>query len=74
MKVKQLIDEMERIEDARYTWPDRWEMLRAFIIAHYKFPKTYCSQCGQEFGPGDSGYSHCQDHRNKKWGDTKCQE
>ena len=28
-----------------------------------KFEKTYCSQCGGEFGPGDSGYSHCKDHR-----------
>lgn len=27
-----------------------------------KFVKTYCSQCGGEFGPGDSGYSHCSDH------------
>lgn len=27
-----------------------------------KFEKTYCSQCGSEFGPGDSGYSHCSDH------------
>lgn len=28
-----------------------------------KFPDTFCSQCGESFGPGDSGYSHCQDHR-----------
>ncbi len=28
----------------------------------YKFPTTYCSQCGGEFGPGDHGYSHCEDH------------
>ena len=27
-----------------------------------KFKNTYCSQCGQKFGPGDSGYSHCHDH------------
>lgn len=27
-----------------------------------KFAKTFCSQCGGEFGPGDSGYSHCVDH------------
>ncbi len=27
-----------------------------------KFAKTYCSQCGAEFGPRDSGYSHCDDH------------
>ena len=27
-----------------------------------RFPQTYCSQCGGEFGPGDSGFSHCSDH------------
>ena len=27
-----------------------------------KFAKTYCSQCGGEFGPGDAGYSHCENH------------
>jgi hypothetical protein len=27
-----------------------------------KFQRTYCSQCGAEFGPGDHGYSHCEDH------------
>ena len=29
----------------------------------YKFENTYCSQCGREFGPGDHGYSHCENHR-----------
>ena len=27
-----------------------------------KFANTYCSQCGGEFGPGDSGFSHCDQH------------
>ena len=27
-----------------------------------KFQNVYCSQCGQGFGPGDSGFSHCRDH------------
>lgn len=27
-----------------------------------KFDKTYCSQCGAEFGPNDSGFSHCDQH------------
>ena len=31
-----------------------------------KFENVYCSQCGQEFGPGDHGYSSCEDHRPKK--------
>lgn len=28
-----------------------------------RFPITYCSQCGAEFGPGDAGFSHCKDHQ-----------
>ena len=27
-----------------------------------KFPVTWCSRCGQEFGPGDHGFSHCENH------------
>jgi hypothetical protein len=27
-----------------------------------RFSNVSCSQCGQEFGPGDHGYSHCSDH------------
>lgn len=30
-----------------------------------RFTSTYCSQCGEEFGPGDHGYSHCSDHWEK---------
>lgn len=32
-----------------------------------KFQNVYCSQCGQGFGPGDSGFSHCQDHSASAW-------
>jgi len=27
-----------------------------------RFLVTYCSSCGEAFGPGDHGYSHCADH------------
>jgi hypothetical protein len=27
-----------------------------------KFAETHCSQCGANFGPRDSGFSHCEDH------------
>lgn len=27
-----------------------------------KFPNVSCSQCGGEFGPGNHGFSHCEDH------------
>lgn len=38
--------------------------LGAEVAAHTppKFPETSCSQCGREFGPGDSGFSHCDQH------------
>lgn len=29
----------------------------------FKFPETSCSQCGRDFGPGNHGFSHCEDHR-----------
>ena len=28
-----------------------------------RFAEVSCSQCGGTFGPRDSGYSHCSDHR-----------
>jgi len=28
-----------------------------------RFPMTYCSQCGNEQGPGNEGVSSCDDHR-----------
>lgn len=30
-----------------------------------RFPNVSCSQCGQDFGPGDEGFSRCADHRSK---------
>lgn len=27
-----------------------------------KFTETSCSQCGGTFGPGDHGFSHCENH------------
>lgn len=27
-----------------------------------RFPMTYCSQCGGEFGPGNEGFSRCNQH------------
>lgn len=31
-----------------------------------KFDKTFCSQCGREFGPGDHGYSDCRSHGDRR--------
>ena len=32
----------------------------------FRFPMTYCSSCGKELGPGDSGVSDCRDHHPLK--------
>lgn len=29
-----------------------------------RFTNVYCSNCGREFGPGDHGFSHCDDHKH----------
>ena len=31
-----------------------------------RFPEVSCSQCGQSFGPGDHGFSHCANHAHLK--------
>lgn len=31
-----------------------------------RFPVTYCSSCGEAFGPGDHGFSHCKNHKGKR--------
>jgi len=30
-----------------------------------KFQNVSCSQCGEDFGPGDHGFSYCKNHRNR---------
>lgn len=30
-----------------------------------KHQAVFCSQCGTPQGPGDSGFSHCSDHRKR---------
>lgn len=30
-----------------------------------RFAETFCSQCGNNLGPGDSGVSHCDQHEPK---------
>ena len=29
----------------------------------YRFENVGCSSCGEAFGPGDAGYSHCRGHK-----------
>ncbi len=56
------------IDPAQYT-PDRSDFDAAVAKitgAAPRFPDVSCSQCGQSFGPGDSGFSHCANHRHLK--------
>lgn len=39
-------------------FPRWWKPLEQFV-------ETSCSSCGHTFGPGNSGYSHCGNHRGK---------
>ena len=37
------------------------------IFREPRYLETYCSHCGGTFGPGDHGFSHCDNHRGKAW-------
>lgn len=39
-------------------------LVRLADIPKYKFPNVSCSQCGGEFGPGDHGFSYCENHKH----------
>lgn len=43
---------------------DRLQRERGAFIQQQppRFEMVYCSACGQGFGPGDAGFSHCPDH------------
>jgi hypothetical protein len=42
--------------------PDRLTCQTAFTRKP-RYANVSCSQCGGDFGPGDHGFSHCEDHR-----------
>lgn len=47
------------------TWREAVDDAAARIAEEngFKFMKTFCSHCGGEFGPGNHGFSRCEDHR-----------
>lgn len=59
-----LIKEMADLE----TGKDQPEphALQAIYGSRTKFQSVSCSQCGQSFGPGDHGFSHCKNHEHLK--------
>jgi len=34
--------------------------------AQHRFPVVACSACGETFGPGDHGFSHCGNHAGRR--------
>ena len=36
----------------------------ADVVESPRFPNVSCSQCGRNFGPGDHGFSHCDNHKH----------
>ena len=40
----------------------RLEILAPRQLAHKSLPEISCSQCGQAFGQGMNGFSHCSSH------------
>jgi len=60
----------EGAEDAAHrTFRDRlvnWNchLFRTIELSgHAAFENVSCSQCGKDFGPGDHGFSHCDNHK-----------
>ena len=41
----------------------RFKLPMIYAHAGYRFANIECSACGEAFGPGDAGYSHCRDHK-----------
>jgi hypothetical protein len=33
-------------------------------LPKYRFGNVTCSQCGGEFGPGNNGFSYCENHKH----------
>lgn len=48
--------------------PEREQLadLLRIMAGSPKFSQTSCSHCGAVFGPGDHGFSHCEDHRGAR--------
>lgn len=44
--------------------PSHWMPMPDLPKKPFRFDKTYCSQCGKTFGPGNHGFSHCENHKS----------
>lgn len=45
--------------------PESHEAAGEIGVELMKFENVSCSQCGQNFGPSEHGFSHCSDHARR---------
>jgi hypothetical protein len=57
--VEYVEERLKNLEAENKSMSDR---LYRIAIGLPQYEKTYCSQCGGEFGPGNHGFSHCSNH------------
>src|SRR3990167_3849308 len=50
---------------AKYPNYDDINIDREMAALSPRFSNVSCSQCGNDFGPGDSGVSHCENHKDR---------
>src|SRR3990167_11013426 len=50
---------------AKYPNYDDIDIDREMAALSPRFSNVSCSQCGNDFGPGDSGVSHCENHKDR---------
>lgn len=55
----------------RFFREDMWDRIEEALLLQLErttpqFQNVFCSNCGQEFGPGNDGFSHCENHRGLK--------
>lgn len=59
-------DALAAVQDALNRWNRPLSAARTPPSAAPRFPETFCSQCGNGFGPGDHGFSHCFNHKGRR--------
>ena len=50
------------VDTGHHDWPEIKTLCSRLDKLKPRFKETWCSQCGKEFGPGNHGYSHCENH------------
>lgn len=65
----ELVAMIERIDALIFATPNAGDTAHECVVAireraalNPRFANVSCSQCGRDFGPGDHGFSHCENH------------